>query len=142
GLVVEHMHGNSVGALVAQVVVCAFLYYWVVNLVLISAVLAATSDRSFFTIARENITQTTAPFAFMTSAALTLIVLWQREPILSATWLPSRCRRAYGRATSRSDSAETSSPCSCHGRTSDKRRPWPARSSNASQLSTWRAWVL
>ncbi len=83
GLVVEHMHGNSVGALVAQVVVCAFLYYWVVNLVLISAVLAATSGRSFFTIARENITQTTAPFAFMTSAALTLIVLWQREPILA-----------------------------------------------------------
>ena len=83
GLAVEHMHGNSVGALVAQVVVCAFLYYWVVNLVLISAVLAATSGRSFFTIARENITQTTAPFAFMTSAALTLIVLWQREPILA-----------------------------------------------------------
>ncbi|MGZ4289648.1 MAG: bifunctional diguanylate cyclase/phosphohydrolase [Gaiellaceae bacterium] len=83
GLVVEHMHGGSVAALVAQVVVCAFLYYWVVNLVLISAVLAATSDRSFFTIARENITQTTAPFAFMTSAALTLIVLWQREPILA-----------------------------------------------------------
>jgi diguanylate cyclase (GGDEF)-like protein len=83
GLVVEHMHGDSVGALVAQVIVCAFLYYWVVNLVLISAVLAATSDRSFFTIARENITQTTAPFAFMTSAALTLIVLWQREPILA-----------------------------------------------------------
>src|SRR5207253_4054235 len=36
-----------------------------------------------FTIARENMTQTTAPFAFMASAALTLIVLWERQPVLS-----------------------------------------------------------
>ena len=83
GLAVEHLHGNSVPMLVAQVVVCGFLYYWVVNLILISAVLSADSGRSFFTIARENITQTTAPFAFMASAALTLIVLWQRQPVLS-----------------------------------------------------------
>jgi len=64
-------------------VLCGFLYYWVVNLVLISAVLSADSGRSFFSIARENIAQTTAPFAFMASAALTLIVLWQRDPWLS-----------------------------------------------------------
>ena len=83
GIVVGHIHGDSVGILVARVGICGFLYYWVVNLVLISAVLAADSGRSFFTIARENITQTTAPFAFMASAALTLIVLWQRYPALS-----------------------------------------------------------
>ncbi len=83
GLAVERIHGNSVAALVAQVVVCGFLYYWVVNLILISAILAASSGRSFFTIARENITQTTAPFVLMMSAALMLIVLWQRQPILS-----------------------------------------------------------
>ena len=83
GLAVEHVHGNSVAMLVARVVLCGFLYYWVVNLILISAVLSADSGRSFFTIARENIAQTTAPFAFMASAALTLIVLWQREPALS-----------------------------------------------------------
>ena len=83
GLAVERIHGDSVASLVAQVVVCGFLYYWVVNLILISAILAASSGRSFFTIAKENITQTTAPFAFMVSAALTLIVLWQRQPILS-----------------------------------------------------------
>ncbi len=63
--------------------VCGFLYYWVVNLILISAILAASSGRSFFTIAKENITQTTAPFVLMASAALMLIVLWQRQPILS-----------------------------------------------------------
>ena len=83
GLTVEHVDGSSVGILVAQVLLCGFIYYWVVNLVLISAVLSADSGRSFFTIAWENITQTTAPFAFMASAALTLIVLWQRQPPLS-----------------------------------------------------------
>jgi diguanylate cyclase (GGDEF)-like protein len=83
GLAVEHVDGASVGMLVAQVLLCGFIYYWIVNLVLISAVLSADSGRSFFTIAWENITQTTAPFAFMASAALTLIVLWQRQPALS-----------------------------------------------------------
>src|SRR5262249_19107315 len=83
GLAMEHVHGSSTGVLVARVVLCGFIYYWVVNLVLISAVLSADSGRSFFTIAWENIRQTTAPFAFMASAALTLIVLWQREPALS-----------------------------------------------------------
>ncbi len=83
GIAIDRVHGSSAGILVARVVLCGFLYYWVVNLVLISAVLSADSGRSFFTIARENITQTTAPFAFMASAALTLVVLWQREPALS-----------------------------------------------------------
>ena len=82
GIAIEHVQGNSAGILVARVVLSGFLYYWVVNLVLISAVLSADSGRSFFSIARENIAQTTAPFAFMASAALTLIVLWQRDPPL------------------------------------------------------------
>ena len=83
GLVVERIPSATVPQLVAQVVVCGVVYYWVVNLVLISAVLAASTGRSFFAIARENITQTAAPFAFMVSAALALVVLWQRQPVLS-----------------------------------------------------------
>jgi diguanylate cyclase (GGDEF)-like protein len=83
GLAIEHVEGNSVGVLVARVVLCGFIYYWVVNLILVSAVLSADSGRSFFAIAWENIRQTTAPFAFMASAALTLVVLWQRDPWLS-----------------------------------------------------------
>lgn len=83
GLVVERMPDTTVPQLVAQVVVCGVVYYWVVNLVLISAVLSASTDRSFFAIARENIVQTAAPFAFMVSSALVLVVIWQREPWLS-----------------------------------------------------------
>jgi diguanylate cyclase (GGDEF)-like protein len=100
GLVVEHVHGNSVPMLVARVVLCGVLYYWVVNLVLISAVLSADTGRAFSAIARENITQTAAPFAFMVSAALTLIVLWQREPALSAALVgPLLAIALYQRST-------------------------------------------
>ncbi|HJQ51976.1 MAG TPA: GGDEF domain-containing protein, partial [Gaiellaceae bacterium] len=100
GLTVEHVHGNSVGILVAKVLLCGFIYYWIVNLVLISAVLSADSGRSFVTVAWENITQTTAPFAFMASAALTLIVLWQREPALSIALLgPLLAIALYQRST-------------------------------------------
>ena len=106
GLAVEHVHGSSIGILVARVVLCGFLYYWVVNLVLISAVLSADSGRSFFTIARENIAQTTAPFAFMASAALTLVVLWQREPALSIALVgPLLAIALYQRSTFRAISA-------------------------------------
>jgi diguanylate cyclase (GGDEF)-like protein len=102
GLVVEHVHGNSTALLVARVVICGFVYNWVVNLVLISAVLAADSGRSFFTIARENIRQTTAPFAFMASAALTLVVLWQRDAPLSIALVgPLLAIALYQRSTFR-----------------------------------------
>jgi diguanylate cyclase (GGDEF)-like protein/putative nucleotidyltransferase with HDIG domain len=83
GMVIEHLQGGSVGLLVERLVLCAFLYYWVVNHVLISAVLSADSGRPFFGLMWDNMRQTTAPFALMTSAALMLIVLWQREPALS-----------------------------------------------------------
>ncbi len=102
GLVVERVPDNTVPQLVAQVVLCGVVYYWVVNLVLISAVLSASTGRSFFAIARENITQTAAPFAFMVSAALTLIVLWQREPLLSIALVgPLLAIALYQRSTYR-----------------------------------------
>ena len=102
GLAVEHVPSGSPGLLVARVVLCAFLYYWVVNLVLISAVLAADSGRSFFAIAKENVTQTTAPFALMASAALTLVVLWQRDPPLSVALVgPLLAIALYQRSTFR-----------------------------------------
>jgi len=45
GLAIQHVHGSSIGVLIARLVLCAFLFNWVVNLVLISAVLAADSGR-------------------------------------------------------------------------------------------------
>jgi diguanylate cyclase (GGDEF)-like protein len=83
GAVIEQIHGSSVVLVVARVVLAAFVYYWIVNLALISAVLAASSDRPYFQVAKENLIQTTPPFALMASAALVMCILWQRTPLLS-----------------------------------------------------------
>ncbi len=100
GAVIDHLHGNSAAVLVARVVVCAAVYYWVVNLVLISAVLSADSGESFFKVAKDNVVQTTAPFALMASASLMLIVLWQRAPALSVALVgPLLAIALYQRST-------------------------------------------
>jgi diguanylate cyclase (GGDEF)-like protein/putative nucleotidyltransferase with HDIG domain len=83
GLAIQRIPETSVGTLILRLVVCAFVYNWVVNLVLISAVLAASSGKSFFSLIWDNAKETTAPFALMASAALMLVVLWERSPALS-----------------------------------------------------------
>ncbi len=83
GLAIQPIPENSVGGLLARLAICAFIYNWVVNLILVSAVLAIDSRKPFFKLMSANVRQTTAPFALMTSAALTLVVLWERSPALS-----------------------------------------------------------
>jgi diguanylate cyclase (GGDEF)-like protein len=83
GLAIQQIPEHSVGSLIVRVALCAFLYNWVVNLVLISAVLAASSGKPFVKLIWANAIQTTAPFALMASAALMLVVLWERSPALS-----------------------------------------------------------
>lgn len=83
GLAIEPISQASVAGLLARLVICAFIFNWVVNLVLISAVLAVSSGKPFFKLIVANVRQTTAPFALMTSAALMLVVLWERSPALS-----------------------------------------------------------
>ncbi len=83
GAVIDQIHGASAGAVVARLIVAAVVYYWIVNLALISAVLAASSGKPYLEVAKENLVQTSAPFALMTSAALVLCILWQRTPLLS-----------------------------------------------------------
>jgi diguanylate cyclase (GGDEF)-like protein len=83
GLAIAEIPETSVGTLIARVALAAFLYNWVVNLVLISAVLAVSSGKPFLNLIWDNAKQTTAPFALMTSAALMLVVLGERSPALS-----------------------------------------------------------
>src|SRR5262249_54406933 len=80
---IERIPETSVGTLILRLVVCAFVYNWIVNLVLISAVLSASSGKSFVSLISRNARETTAPFALMASAALMLVVLWERSPALS-----------------------------------------------------------
>jgi diguanylate cyclase (GGDEF)-like protein len=102
GLAIQLVHGHSVGLLLLRLTIASLLYNWVVNLALISAVVAADTGGSFFRIAAENFTQTTAPLAFMSSAALALVILWQRSPALSLALVgPLLAIALYQRSTYR-----------------------------------------
>jgi diguanylate cyclase (GGDEF)-like protein len=75
-------HGRAVVPLLAATLVCGAIYY-VVNMVLVTLVLSAASGKPFMPLAQSNVRRTIAPFTFMASAALMLVVLWQRTPALS-----------------------------------------------------------
>jgi diguanylate cyclase (GGDEF)-like protein len=56
---------------------------YAVDMLLVSAVVAASSARPFGELIRSCIGWTAGAFALMTSAALALVVLWQRSPLIS-----------------------------------------------------------
>ena len=82
-LLVSFIPGDGTDALIAKVGVSASTQYGI-NLVLISLVVAVTSRRPFFELIRSSLRWTIIVFALMASAALMLVVLWQRSPLLSA----------------------------------------------------------
>jgi diguanylate cyclase (GGDEF)-like protein len=82
GALIAPIDGDTVGALVARVVIAAAADYWV-NMLLISAAIALSTRQRYSRLIRANIKATIVPFAFMASAALMLVVLWQRSPVLS-----------------------------------------------------------
>jgi diguanylate cyclase (GGDEF)-like protein len=82
GALIAPIDGESVGALVARVAIAAAADYWV-NMLLISAAIALSTRQRYSELIRANVNATIVPFAFMASAALMLVVLWQRSPVLS-----------------------------------------------------------
>ena len=92
---------QTVGGLLAAVGVAALLDYWV-NLLLITLVVAVHSRRRFVTLVRTNTRATILPFALMASAALMLVVMWQRSAVLSAALVgPLIAISLYQRSTFR-----------------------------------------
>ena len=75
--------GSGTPYLVAQVVVSAAAQYSL-NLVLVSAAVASSARRAFAALVESSARATIVPFGLMASAALMLVVLWQRSPLLSA----------------------------------------------------------
>ena len=72
---------------------------YTVNLVLITVVVAVSARRSFVSLARSNMRWTIVPFSLMGSAALMLVVLWQRSPFLSVALVgPLLAIQLYQRA--------------------------------------------
>jgi diguanylate cyclase (GGDEF)-like protein len=99
GLVIGLIHGDSTGALIAKVAVCA-LVYEILNLALINAVVAANTGGPYFKSVWGTARQTAAPFALMASASLMLVVLWQRSPALSVALVgPLLAIALYQRST-------------------------------------------
>src|SRR4029453_11755832 len=74
----------------------------VVNIVLISAAIALSTGQGYLQLMRTNIRATVVPFAFMASAALMLVVLWERSPVLSVALVgPLLAIALYQRSTHR-----------------------------------------
>jgi diguanylate cyclase (GGDEF)-like protein/putative nucleotidyltransferase with HDIG domain len=98
GTVSAPLHGEGAGGVLARVGAAATAQY-MVNLVLITVVVAVSSRRSLFALARTNIRWTIVPFSLMASAALMLVVLWQRSPFLSVALVgPLLAIQLYQRA--------------------------------------------
>ncbi|MEK6274260.1 MAG: diguanylate cyclase [Actinomycetota bacterium] len=101
GLLVSFIPGDGTDALIAKVGVSAFTQYGL-NLVLITLVVAVTSRRPFFELIKASLRWTIMIFALMASAALVLVVLWQRSPLLSAALVgPLLAIALYQRSTYR-----------------------------------------
>jgi len=91
-------HDAGASGVLARVGAAASAQY-AVNLVLITAVVAVSSHRSLFLLARSNLRWTIVPFSLMASAALMLVVLWQRSPFLSVVLVgPLLAIQLYQRA--------------------------------------------
>jgi diguanylate cyclase (GGDEF)-like protein/putative nucleotidyltransferase with HDIG domain len=98
GAVSAPLNGEGAGGVFARVGAAASAQY-AVNLLLITAVVAVSARRSVFSLTRTNIRVTIVPFSLMASAALMLVVLWERSPFLSVALVgPLLAIQLYQRA--------------------------------------------
>ena len=101
GALISPVPGDTAGAVVSRVVIAAAADN-VVNVVLISAVMAVSGGMAYMPLLRTKARTTFVPFAFMASAALMLVVLWQRSPVLSIALVgPLLAISQYQRSTHR-----------------------------------------
>ena len=101
GAGIAPLRGDEAGLVLAQVLVAALAFYGA-NLLLISLVVGVSSRKPFLNVARTSVEVTVMPFALMGSAALMLVILWQRSPFLSAALVgPLLAIALYQRSTFR-----------------------------------------
>jgi diguanylate cyclase (GGDEF)-like protein len=98
GLVIAPIDGSRPAATAARVVAATYVCY-AVNVLLITAAVARGSDSSWTRLVRSSVAKTILPFTLMGSAVLTLVVLWQRAPLLSVALVgPLLAIQLYQRA--------------------------------------------
>jgi len=101
GALISPIDGDSVGALFARVGVAATADYWV-NMILITGAIALSGGQRYLPLIRAHVRATIVPFAFMASASLMLVVLWERSPVLSIALVgPLLAISLYQRTTHR-----------------------------------------
>jgi diguanylate cyclase (GGDEF)-like protein len=98
GLVISWIPGGSPGHTAARVVAATYVCY-LVNVLLITAVVARGTRRSWGGLIASSVRKTILAFSLMGSAVLTLVVLWQRSPWLSVALVgPLLAIQLYQRA--------------------------------------------
>ena len=98
GLVIAPIQGDQPAETAARVVVATYVCY-AVNVLLITAVVARGTQRSWLHLVASSVRKTVLPFTLMGSAVLTLVVLWQRSPLLSVALVgPLLAIQLYQRA--------------------------------------------
>ena len=101
GAALAPLHGSSAAHIVAQVGIAALVHY-TVNVILISVVVGMSVRKPVLEVARSSFSVTRLPFALMGSAALILVVLWERSPVLSGALIgPLLAIALYQRSTFR-----------------------------------------
>jgi diguanylate cyclase (GGDEF)-like protein len=101
GAAISWLNTDDIWQLLAAVAIASFVDYWV-NMLLITLVVSVYSKQPFAPLVWSNARGTIIPFALMGSAALMLVVLWQRSPILSAALVgPLIAISLYQRSTHR-----------------------------------------
>jgi diguanylate cyclase (GGDEF)-like protein len=101
GAAIAPLRGDDAALVFGQVLVAALVHFSV-NLLLISLVVSVSSRKPFASSVRTSVEITGLPFALMASAALMLVVLWQRSPFLSAALVgPLLAIALYQRSTFR-----------------------------------------
>src|ERR671932_579313 len=82
GALIAPIDEHSVGELLARVLLAATADS-IINIVLISGAISLSTGQRYAKLVTTNVRATIVPFAFMASAALMLVVLWQRSEILA-----------------------------------------------------------
>jgi diguanylate cyclase (GGDEF)-like protein len=101
GIAAIPFRGEEAGAVVAQIAVVATVDF-LVNLLLVATVLSVYLRKPLTRLLQKNLGSMIVPFTLMASAALMLVVLWQRAPLLSAALVgPLLAIALYQRSTNR-----------------------------------------
>ncbi|HEY6961759.1 MAG TPA: diguanylate cyclase [Gaiellaceae bacterium] len=102
GLGLHWAHGHATGQVLLETTVAAVILY-ALNIPIVTAAIAASgSEIRYLELMRSNVRWTIVPFSMMASAALMLVVLWQRTPYLFAALVgPLVAISLYQRSTHR-----------------------------------------